>query len=126
MFAPGAYVINFSFNLPADLPSSINTHIKNVRERPKAKIKYFVKAKVTGIDQRDNMKYKQVLVVREPPVEFKVGEQQQETSHVTTWCCVDQGTSSMWSAFEKNVFTPQDVAKAMINVDNSKCTLNVT
>jgi hypothetical protein len=32
----------------------------------------------------------------------------------------------MWSAFEKNVFTPQDVAKAMINVDNSKCTLNVT
>jgi len=65
-------------------------------------------------------------VVREPSVAFKVGDQQSETSNISTWCCIDQGTSTMWSAFEKNVFTPQDVAKAMINVDNSKCTLNVT
>ena len=125
-FNPGAYVIEFSFNLPIDLPSSINTHMKDVRERPKAKIKYFIKAKVNAFDPRDNMKYKQVLIVRERPVEFKMGEQQQETSNITTWCCVDQGTSSMWSSFEKNIFTPVDCAKAIIHVDNSKCTLNVT
>ena len=27
----------------------------------------------------------------------------------------------MWATFEKNVFTPQEVARAMIHVDNSKC-----
>ena len=75
-FNPGAYVIEFSFNLPEGIPSSINTHVKNVRERPKAKIKYFVKAKVHGFDRNDNMKYKQVLIVREPPVALKIGEQQ--------------------------------------------------
>jgi len=32
----------------------------------------------------------------------------------------------MWATFEKNVLTPQDVARATINVDNSKCSLNVS
>jgi len=69
----------------------------------------------------ENMRYKQVLIVREPPVQLKQGETNQETSKVTTWCCVDQGTSGMWSSFEKNVFTPHEIARAMVNVDNSKC-----
>ena len=30
------------------------------------------------------------------------GEAQQETSEIKTWCCCDQGTSTMWSVFEKN------------------------
>jgi len=43
-----------------------------------------------------------VLIIREKPVEWKVGEAQQETSEIKTWCCCDQGTSTMWSVFEKN------------------------
>jgi len=97
-----------------------------VRERPKAKIKYFVKTVLHCEGIAHNMKYKQVLIIREPPVPFKVGEQQQETSKVTTWCCIDQGISAMWSAFEKNIYTPQEIAKAMIHVDNSRCQLAVT
>ena len=91
---------------------------KSVREDPKAKVKYWIRATLVGSEK---MKYKQVLIVREPPVAFVQGEQQQETSKVTTWCCVDQGVSAMWSEFEKNVFTPHETARAMINVDNSKC-----
>lgn len=72
------------------------------------------------------MKYKQVLAIREPPVPFKMNERQMEESKVTTWCCIDQGTSIMWANYEKNIYTPQEVAKAMIHVDNSKCTLAVT
>lgn len=72
------------------------------------------------------MKYKQVLAIREPPVPFKMNEQQMEESKVTTWCCIDQGVSTMWANYEKNIYTPQEVAKAMIHIDNSRCTLNVT
>lgn len=32
----------------------------------------------------------------------------------------------MWAAYEKNIYTAQEVAKAMINVDNSQCSLAVT
>jgi hypothetical protein len=52
------------------------------------------------------MKYKQVLAIREPPVPFKMNERQMEESKVTTWCCIDQGTSTMWANYEKNIYTP--------------------
>lgn len=32
----------------------------------------------------------------------------------------------MWVNYEKNIYTPNEVAKAFINVDNSRCTLNCT
>ena len=118
--------------LPEGLPSSIY-YKKKTPEKPKAKIKYWVKAVVHGVStggivgfftDRD-LKYKQVIAIREKPVAFKANEQQQETSKIKTWCCIDQGVSSMWAAFEKNIYTPQEVAKAVIHVDNEKCRLPV-
>lgn len=123
---PGSYAVSFQFTLPFGMPSSI--YYKNVttRERPKAKIKYFVKAIVHALNMSESMKYKQIIAIREKPVQFKTNEQQQETSIVKTWCCIDQGVSSMWSTFEKNIYTPQETARAMIHVDNSRCQLPVT
>lgn len=120
---PGAYTVEFSFHLPMGLPASINMHDKRRRERPKAKVKYYIKAKLHNGGAQD-MKYKQVIAIREPPVAFKMNDQQSELSEIKTWCCIDQGTSQMWSTFEKNIFTPQETARALIHVDNSKCTLN--
>jgi len=67
------------------------------------------------------MKYKQVLIIREPPVSFKAGERQQEVSQITTCCCMDQGTSTMASEFEKNVFLPNETVRGFVIVDNSHC-----
>jgi len=53
---------------------------KHVREKPKAEVKYSVKAKVHAFSDDNEMKYKQQLIIREPPVQFKTGEQQTETS----------------------------------------------
>lgn len=108
------------------MPSSINFKDTNVRERPKAKVKYYVKTTVNTVYKEDAMKFKQVMAIREPPVQFKQNEAQMEESQITTWCCIDQGTSKMWANYEKNIYTPQETAKAMINVDNSQCTLTVT
>ena len=41
---PGIYQINFTMKLPEDLPSSIFFVDMNEKEKPKAKIKYFIKA----------------------------------------------------------------------------------
>lgn len=72
------------------------------------------------------MKHKQVIIIREPPVQFKMNEQQGEEANIKTWCCIDQGVSKMWVNYEKNIYTPNEVAKAFINIDNSRCTLNCT
>jgi hypothetical protein len=70
------------------MPSSIY-YKANDRARTKAKIKYFVKAILHGQHKSDDMKYKQVIAIREKPVNFKINEQQQETSKIKTWCCID-------------------------------------
>lgn len=72
------------------------------------------------------MKHKQVLTIREPAVAYKEGEEQKERSNIKTCCCIDQGHSTMWSTFNKNIFTPHEVAHATVNVDNSECKLKVT
>ena len=70
------------------------------------------------------MKYKQVLIIRERPVALVTGEAQSETSHIKTWCCIDQGTSTMSSVFEKNVFLPNEQARGTIKINNEHCQLN--
>ncbi len=123
---PGSYAVSFQFTLPHGIPSSIAYKESHSHERAKAKVKYWVKAIVDGIKKDDDMKYKQVLAIREKPVEFKANEQKQETANIKTWCCIDQGASSMWSTFDKNIYTPQETAKALVHVDNSACKLPVT
>jgi hypothetical protein len=58
MLNPGSYEVDFSFQLPMGLPSSMNIHDKSTRERPKAKVKYFVKTVLFTQEGSKNMKYK--------------------------------------------------------------------
>lgn len=81
-FMPGDYCISFKFDLPKGMPSSIAFKDEHNRQNPKAKIKYFVKATI------DDMKCKDVLVVREPPVKYKEGAGISETSNIKTWGCI--------------------------------------
>lgn len=110
--------------LPSGIPSSFYFKEKHCREKPKAKCKYVVEAKLVTHHNSDEMKYKQVLIIREAPVGFKAGERQQEVSQITTCCCLDKGTSTMASEFEKNVFLPNEIVKGFVFVDNSHCTID--
>ena len=120
MLQPGLYQIDFQLDLPNDIPSSLNFKDKHTREKPKAKVKYHLKAKLE-CNGHDLMKHKQVLIIREKPVEWRVGERQSETSNIKTWCCIDQGTSTMWSEFEKNQFIPTEFARGKIHINNENC-----
>ena len=107
---PGIYQIDFTSNLPEKIPSSLYFKEKHQREKPKAKVKYYVKVVLKTHDKHDEMKFKQVLMIREKPVEFHMNDAQAETSNIKTWCCIDQGTSSMNSVFQKNQFLPNELA----------------
>lgn len=123
-FVPqGVSEVSFSFKLPEHIPSSFYYKDKKCREKPMAKVKYTVGAK---LEASPDMKYKQVLIIREPPVAFKAGEVQQETSQIKTCCCLDKGTSSMSSVFEKNVFMPNEHVRGSVKVDNANCQIDCT
>ena len=75
MLNPGSYEVDFSCTLPVGLASSLHFFDTSRRERPKAKVRYFIKATLHSNNSASNMKYKQILMVREPAVPFRVGEQ---------------------------------------------------
>ncbi len=74
VLAPGVYSVQFTTVLPEKIPSSLYFKHKKCREEPKAKVKYHVKATVKTHDKHDEMKYKQVLMIREKPVHFQQNE----------------------------------------------------
>jgi hypothetical protein len=124
MLQPGVYQVEFATQLPDHIPSSLYFKDKHSREKPKAKVKYYVKAKLHCHDKHNDMKFKQTLVIREKPVNLVTGDAQEETSHIKTWCCIDQGRSTMSSVFNKNVFLPNEMAQGHVRVNNEHCQLN--
>ena len=77
MLAPGNYSIPVQFVLPGKLRSSMAYKSKE-KEKQKAKCKYVIKTEIIGLGDDEVMKYKQVLMIREPPVKFREGEAQFE------------------------------------------------
>lgn len=62
---PGDYSIPFAFQVPGGLPSSLNYKNSHVERKPKAKVKYHIRASLSDHHGHAHMKYKQVLIVRE-------------------------------------------------------------
>jgi hypothetical protein len=122
----GSSEVSFQFTLPTGIPSSFYYKDKKCREKPKAKVKYTVKATLCSTLTSEEMKYKQVLIIREPPVTFKTGDKQMEVSQIKTCCCMDKGQSTMYSEFEKNVFLPNEIVKGYVHVDNDRCQIACT
>ena len=65
---PGDYMIRFKFTLSMNLPSSLYFKNTSRPDEPKAKVKYYCKARLVCEDPVRDMTFKQVLVIREKPV----------------------------------------------------------
>jgi hypothetical protein len=122
---PGDYTVPFEFTIPSHLPASIMYQNRQHTDKPKAFIAYYVKAKIENHD-RTYLKYKQMLVLHEPPVAFKQDEQHRQTVGITTCCCFDQGKTGLLVQFDKNVFFSNEIAKANVSVDNRECNLKIS
>lgn len=42
-----------------------------------------------------------------------------------TWCCIDNGESSIKCYFENNAYLPGEKANVVTEIDNSKCNLAI-
>jgi hypothetical protein len=62
---PGDYQIPFSFTMPAGLPSSFQFYDHHMRQKPKGKVKYSIKATMVDHHNKELMRHKQVLILRE-------------------------------------------------------------
>ena len=120
----GDYMIGFTFQLPANLPGSLMYKNKRRHDTPHAKVKYFVKAKIVSANDSMCMSHKTVLCVREKE-QLEVGTEISETNEVKTWGCCAQGSTSLKVKFNKNIFTPQEEAEAIVEIDNSQCNLAI-
>ena len=65
------------------------------------------------------------MTIHEPPVEFKPDEYQVQTVNLTEWCCLDRGSCTLETKFNKNIFYANETAMCDVRVDNSNCQLNV-
>lgn len=123
---PGDYVIPFKFLLPAGLPSSLLYNNKHHIKKPKAKIKYILKAKIQTKSDHHEMFYKQVLIIREHPPSLEQNISRVSQNAITTGCFQNQGVSKIEVKFDKNTFEPNEVARCSAIVDNSQCNTNMT
>jgi hypothetical protein len=51
----------------------------------------------------------------------KKNKTQDDAEEITTWCCCNQGVSTMGVSFNKVSFTPDEVAVAKISINNGAC-----
>lgn len=92
--------------------------------RPKTVVKYGIRAKILNHDGTF-LKYKQLLVLHEPPVEFQQNALQLKDFPIATCCCCAQGNARIQVQFSKNVFFTNEQAFANVTVDNSQCNLPI-
>ena len=119
---PGVYECGFAFRIPEGCPSSFFFKKKHHDQKPEAKTKYTIEAKLEV--KGEDFKYKSTLCVREPAEVFDANINKRDRDPIVTWCCCSQGHSEMKTVFEKNNFMPHEVARATVNVDNSDCKLD--
>ena len=92
---PGDYTLPFEFHLPADIPASIIFEDTDHLNKPMAKVKYSITSILNLNNNKSILKYKQWLIVHEPPVEFVEGRIMTSSVPLRTCCCNDQGTGTI-------------------------------
>ena len=97
-------------------------------------MRYSVTARVQGKNDsimkklKDDsiMKYKQLLMVHEPPVDLKQNFKVQESKNIKGCGCMDKGRANFEATFNKNCFYNNEVADVSYQYDNSKSGYAVT
>ena len=122
--APGQYTFPFSFYLPSDLPASI---FFAGFSKSHAIIKYSISAVLqpsfgVGIVK---MKHKQRLMIRQPSY-GTANRVQTDTRDVYACCCFgNKGPATITTQFEKDTYMPNELCRAMVDLDNSNCQADV-
>lgn len=127
---PGHYTIPFEFKLPTDIPASMQFKDANHKDKPCMKIKFHIRVNLLCNNEHDNMVYKQIMVIRTAVPPFKEGEKnlQQIQPQDNSFCsCFSsgKGKTTVGTLFEKNIYTPNEVAIAHVDINNEECKTDI-
>ncbi|CAD8174482.1 unnamed protein product [Paramecium octaurelia] len=117
----GQYVFPFELHLQPNLPGSFES-----RYGVLASLNYKVKARIVSASKSINdVKHKQDIILRQPIKEILQVSSKQVTANLTTWCCKQQGSSTISAKVEKNLYIPGEFVQITYDIDNSDCKLNI-
>jgi sporulation-control protein spo0M len=121
MAPAGQYSFPFSFALPANIPASM---FFCGFEKSVASIKYKICAVMEpsiGFNVK-KMKFKQTLIIRQPANVGALSPTQTDERNVYACCCFgNKGSARITTQFEKDAYTPDEICRAMCDIDNSNC-----
>ena len=120
---PGQYSFPFSFKLPLNIPGTFH----HVEQNLSASIRYTIEGFIETVGNlAPRIKYKSRFTVRQPPMVSgdSVGGKS-TTKVVCCGCCLPYGTVDIRANFEKNVYQPNETARAQIEVDNSHSSVDL-
>lgn len=56
---------------------------------------------------------------------MSTGQNMESAQKITTCCCIDKGKADIKTNFEKNAYTPYEVAKCFVEVNNKECQIDI-
>ncbi|CAD8188088.1 unnamed protein product [Paramecium octaurelia] len=117
----GSFIFPFEVHLPANLPGTFY-----YKDGVFASLSYKVIARVISTSKQiDDIKNKQVLMLREPIQQIFSSLQQRESTQILSGGCFKRGTSSIVVKVEKNIFFPAEFLNFNYEIDNTNCQLDV-
>jgi len=114
----GSYSLPFHFTLPASMPCSF----KIALDQASASITYKLKAQVSG--KNSLLKHHLLLPIHSPPL-LQSGSREERISH-TASCCRNRGHVKLIAGFERASYTSGLSPSLIVEVDNSKGSMEMS
>ena len=91
-------------------------------------IKYVVKAAMMPSQNSKllPMLHKQSLIIREQHNQSHWNKQETSEVNIKQMLLLSKGVSRLSCNFEKDVYSPDEVCRILCDIDNSRCSLNMT
>lgn len=102
------------------LPATTNYSDMAKDEQARAKVVYYCRATIRVHNGEIPMVHKYVVNVAEPSIGLKMNEQITDEVNINTDCIRSNGIGSITVNFEKNIYEPTEVIRAMVLADNSR------
>lgn len=121
MLTAGQYIYPFTFTLPSDLPGSFEYY----DETSSSFLKYLIHCRIISSNGRETeMNSANLIIVRQSADNFEYPNKKLKTKQVKSWCCINQGLSTLNVSLLKDHYHPDQELKANISLDNTQCNLD--
>lgn len=122
----GQYTFPVNFMLPAGLPSTFNYEFH--KHGPcHARVNYVMKVTIAAPQITDfaSIQCVQAFIVNQELIASSGNQKKEMSQVITSCCCIDKGRTKIVTYFEKNDYTPGEVAYMVTEVDNTNCKADI-